>query len=373
MQAQAERDEAQMRPLFKAAFAEARRRNWNRTNWSLGAAPSWISPEEDSGDYRWNGGTVWTSLAYGFEGVPGLENTSQLILHARYRNHEEVPDPEKEGAFRRQDSLAGGARLRMGSVDTNCSLDAAYIREWNDQEDTSAYRVSLGVERRMTNNLWLSLSFGKEFGNEERKDPLLILGTFKLGYADKPTSISPVSPSAAPVVLRTPARASAAPVEPPAAVPAPAVETRSRSRATAATRVVFMPRGSATEKSRRPSTPDNAREAALPDGKSSSAIEKVRRPSTPAGAREATLPGESPGPSTTGKVKRPETPTGAREATLPDEKPGSAVPGKAKRPTTPTGAREAVLPADPAASSTPGKTKRPATPAGARDATLPNE
>ena len=364
MQEQAARDEAQMRPLFKAAFAEARRRNWNRSNWALGAAPSWISLGGDSEDFRWNGATAWTSLAYGFEGIPALENSSQLILHARYRNHEEVPDLQKEGAFKRQDSFAVGARLRIGTVDTNCSFDGAYLREWSERAETSAYRVSLGLERRMTNNLWLSLSFGKEFGREDQRDPLLILGTFKLGYAEKPAPIAPVSTAAVPVVLRE-SSARPAPVDEPLLDVPPATRSK-RSPGTAATRVVFLPQdaggAAATEKVKRPKASGSPREATLP---ADPVTEKIKRPTTPAGAREATLPGGT----ATEKVKRPSAPGGAREATLP----GGTATEKTPRPVTPAGAREATLPGEAPDPSSTKKTKRPLFPTGARDATLPPE
>ncbi len=202
MQLEADRREEAMRPLFKAAFAEARRRNWNRTNWSLGAAPSWIDPQGEGEDFLWNGATVWTSLAYGFEGIPVLEKSSQLILHARYRDHEEVPDPLNEAKFIRQNSVLLGARLRIGTVDTNASIDAGWIREWGSGRENRVGRVAVGLERRMTKNLWLSVTAGKEFGNEEKKDALTILANFKLGFGDDPAPVTSVPSSAIPVVLR---------------------------------------------------------------------------------------------------------------------------------------------------------------------------
>ena len=203
MQAEADRRTEQLRPLFKSAFEAARRRNWNRSNWSIGAAPSWISPSGATEDFRWNGITVWNSFAYGFEGVPVLERSSQLIVHARYRSREEVPDPELEGKFMRQDSFLAGARLRIGSVDTNVSLDGAYIREWADRGDRSSYRVSAALERRMTKNLWLSISAGQEIGSDDGKNALLILGNFKLGYGDGPAAPVAMPSSPTPVVFRS--------------------------------------------------------------------------------------------------------------------------------------------------------------------------
>jgi hypothetical protein len=66
----------------------SRKKNWNKSSWIIAAAPSWISTDGKTSNFRWNGGGIWSSLAYGFEGVPGLASNSQLIFHVRYRNNE---------------------------------------------------------------------------------------------------------------------------------------------------------------------------------------------------------------------------------------------------------------------------------------------
>jgi hypothetical protein len=198
----ASRREEAMRGLFKSAFDQARQENWNRTNWSLGAAPSWISPTGDGNSYRWNGATVWSSFAYGFEGVPVLEKSSQLILNLQYRNHEETTDPDHTGSILTQDSVFAGSRLRIGSADANLSLDAAYVREWGSGYRDSVFRIGLAVERRLTKNIWFSLSAGRTVGGGDRNDATLIQGGFKIGYGAEaePTTAQPAIP--VPVVYR---------------------------------------------------------------------------------------------------------------------------------------------------------------------------
>ena len=56
----------------------ARKRNWNRSSWIIGIAPSWISEDGSLNSLSWDGGGVWTTAAYGFEGVKVLENAAQL-------------------------------------------------------------------------------------------------------------------------------------------------------------------------------------------------------------------------------------------------------------------------------------------------------
>lgn len=171
---------------------DAKARNWNRSSWSLGLAPSWIDQAGDSGNYEWNGGAAWTSLAYGFDTEPflntGLDKTSQLILHLRYRNHEQIPDPAATGSFYTEDNALAALRLRIGSPEFNVALDGAYVREWNSGgRDGSSYRLAFIVERKMAANLWFRLSYGKEFDAPDGKDASLFLGSFHLGAGAEPS------------------------------------------------------------------------------------------------------------------------------------------------------------------------------------------
>jgi len=353
MQLEADRREAAMRPMFKAAFAEARRRNWNRTNWSLGAAPSWISPQGDGDDFRWNGATVWTSFAYGFEGIPVLEKSSQLILHARYRDHEEVPNPVKEGEFMRQDSLLLGGRLRIGTVDTNASIDAGWIREWGGGRENNVGRIAAGLERRMTKNLWLSLSAGKEFGNEDKDDALTILANFKLGFGDEPAPVTTMVMTPTPVVLRPEADAPPANDEDFAMAPPSGAEDA-------------VPR--VPPKAPRPNTPVNAGRAELPSAARAPA--KAERPAVSSDMRRAAPPpGTEPQPQTVPeKAQRPKS-SGARRADFPSATPiPAAAPPKANRPQSSTAIRRAATPP-----AMPAKANRPDPRGSGRRAVVPEE
>lgn len=178
--------------FIDAARKAAKERNWNRSSWSMGLAPSWIDKAGDSGNYDWNGGAAWTSLAYGFDTQPftdtSLEKNSQLILHLRYRNHDQIPDPAVTGSFYTEDNFLAALRLRVGSPDFNVSLDGAYVREWNaGTHDGSSYRLAFVLERKMAANLWFRLSYGKEFDTPDDKDSSLFLGSFHLGASEEAT------------------------------------------------------------------------------------------------------------------------------------------------------------------------------------------
>jgi hypothetical protein len=170
----------------EACRAAARKRNWNKSSWMIAYAPSWISTTGETKNFKWNGGGFWTSVAYGFEGFPKLEERSQIILHARYRTNEQVPDPETEGAFFNQDSLFLGARLRVGSEKATGSFEGVFLRSRPEGKsfDTSA-RYSVGIERRIAENLWFSLAFGGESGRANGANKGFVLTSFKWGFSEK--------------------------------------------------------------------------------------------------------------------------------------------------------------------------------------------
>lgn len=176
--------------------AEARKRNWKRTGFVIGAAPSWISTTGTTDKFRWNGGGVWASFAYGFEGVSGLQDNSQLIFHVRFRSNEQVPDPATPGNFFTQDSSYFGTRLRLGNPDTNVSFEGVYIRlkRAGEARDNS-YRYSLGFERRIAQNIWFQLALGSDAGRRDSNNQAFVRGTFNWGFTRKQEATSPSLPN----------------------------------------------------------------------------------------------------------------------------------------------------------------------------------
>jgi hypothetical protein len=171
---------------------EAQKRNWNRSSWIVGAAPSWISTDGQTKNLNWNGGGFWTSLAYGFEGVPGLEKRSQLILHARYRNREQVPDPSTTGSFLSQDSMFFGSRFRHGSPNFNGSFEYSFLRSRVSglSFDNSA-RLALGFERRIAGDTWFNLALGGETGRADGRNNGFVLTSFKWAFSERRNVPSP--------------------------------------------------------------------------------------------------------------------------------------------------------------------------------------
>jgi hypothetical protein len=179
------------RDAIRAAAAscqeKARARNWNNTSWIIAAAPSWLSKTGETGDFQYNGAGVWTSFAYGFEGIPGMEDTSQLILHARYRNKELVPATNAQGQFFLEDSVYLGGRFRVGKPDFIGNFEAVYLRNKPEhQRYDAAYRISVGAERKVANNLWFTVSFGGNGGRSDGHNKGFVLTSFKWALSPKP-------------------------------------------------------------------------------------------------------------------------------------------------------------------------------------------
>lgn len=174
--------------LADSCRERARKANWNRSSWTIAYAPSWITKVNDSGDegYKWNGGAAWTSIAYGFEGISALERIAQLILHARYRSRERVPDPVNGGTFLTQNSTMFGARFRAGSPKFGLNFEDTFIRTRVLGGATdNINRFSVGAEARITDNLYFVITSGSNLGSDNGQKRGFVLSSFKYGFNPK--------------------------------------------------------------------------------------------------------------------------------------------------------------------------------------------
>jgi hypothetical protein len=166
---------------------QLRKLTWNRSSWIIAGAPSWISPDGSTHKLQLNGGGIWTSYAYGFEGVAGLEKTSQLIFHLRYRLSEQVADPTNKGAFYQQNSFLAGVRLHIGSPDAIFNIESSFIHARPDRRGAEDYfRMAAGPELNIARDQWLSLSIGGEGGRRNASSQAFILAAFKYGLSGRP-------------------------------------------------------------------------------------------------------------------------------------------------------------------------------------------
>src|SRR5262249_49453270 len=124
----------------------------------------------------------------GFEKVKGLEDTAQLILHARYHVDENVPDAKVKGQFVKQDSAAVGGRLRILMAERfNLSLEGLWIHETPEGRPVSnSARASIGSEGKRASGLGLEFAVGGESGRRDGKNQAFALGTVKWGTSKEP-------------------------------------------------------------------------------------------------------------------------------------------------------------------------------------------
>jgi hypothetical protein len=176
----------QVEKAAKPLREEYKKKSWNRSSWVIAAAPSWISKDGTTSQLEANGFAAWTSLAYGFESVPGLKDNAQLILHGRFRSNESVPDPLNVGKFYQQKSTVAGASLRFGTANTIGSFEAAFVdARPTDRPNSDTLRITLAGEEQLADNVWLHFSVGGGSGESNGQNKLFILGAFKWAIGPK--------------------------------------------------------------------------------------------------------------------------------------------------------------------------------------------
>ncbi len=164
----------------------ARKANWNKSSWTVAFAPTWVSKNGQTSSFKWNGGALWTSFAYGFEGVPSLSKIGQLIFHARYRNREVVPDPLAKGKFVTQSSNFLGARFRAGNPAFAFNIEDSVIRSRPiGRKATTLNRFAFGAEARVTDNFYLVISAGGNVGGAQAQNKGFVMTSFKYGFNRK--------------------------------------------------------------------------------------------------------------------------------------------------------------------------------------------
>jgi hypothetical protein len=170
--------------LFLEGLEKIRAQSWGRTSWNVAWAPTWVSPTGKAGDLESEGFTTWSTFALGFEDVRALKGRLQFLAHLRYRANEMTTDAN-EVKFK-QDTLFAAGRLRWGRADLNFSLEGAYLRTWHGPDGNgSAFRVGVGLEKKVSENIWLVVSAGEDFGGSG-SDELFAVGALRFGSSDSP-------------------------------------------------------------------------------------------------------------------------------------------------------------------------------------------
>jgi hypothetical protein len=166
---------------YLKAKEAAEKRAEQASIWTVALGSSWVSPNGSYNNLQGEGMGFWTTYK------TGVGTNSQLLFHTSYRSNERLKVKSNTNQFVNADTLMGGVRLMTGDRDFRFSLETTYNREspsgGNPTNDYLYY--GLGVEPRVGENLWLSLSFGGTTGRQNGSDVQIITGlkwNFNTGY-----------------------------------------------------------------------------------------------------------------------------------------------------------------------------------------------
>jgi hypothetical protein len=158
-----------IKPKILAAKNRAKKRALDKPVWTLGVGTSLISTTGKYFDFRGDGTGAWTTFK------TGLGGDSELILHGYYRSGARSED--RNVGFTNVDTLTTAARIRTGSENFKFSMETAYNFETQSGKASNSYfSFGLGVEPKITDKLWLSLSMSGSPGKQTGSDVQIFSG-----------------------------------------------------------------------------------------------------------------------------------------------------------------------------------------------------
>jgi hypothetical protein len=132
----------------------------------------------------------WVSFNYGFENLPSLQKALQFTASFRRVKGEIVVDPADKAKFVAQESRLIGLKLYGRTETANLFIESSRKRSTiigREAERTNLF--VLGAERKVTDNVWLTIAMGTRRGGTAA-NPTYVSTGLKFGYEDTP-SIKP--------------------------------------------------------------------------------------------------------------------------------------------------------------------------------------
>ena len=168
---------------MKVCYAGLADRTWNGSALLVGIAQARITDSEVGAGAHAKPRGIWVSYGFGFEGIPSLQRTLHLTATLRSLRAERVVDPLDAKAFVSQDSRLLGAKLfRRGSF-VNAALELSVQRTTiSGRASQTLHSRAFGVERKISDNLWLVAAFGSKRGSGEGSQSYVTTG-LKFGTA----------------------------------------------------------------------------------------------------------------------------------------------------------------------------------------------
>jgi len=177
--------------IWSNAVADFNKNKWQGTIWTAAIAPTWNSQSGKISELSGSGFTAWSTAAWGTKNFLRMNTTDsvnlQFIGEVRYRDGEHVTDPDDKTRVATQNSFLAAARVRIGTVTFNGFAEGGYVRVWHGLNgDGDGWRGAVGVEKKLTTNIWLVISAGEQFGEATAKtNNLFAVSSLRFGTADK--------------------------------------------------------------------------------------------------------------------------------------------------------------------------------------------
>lgn len=179
---------------WNEAVNRARAKIWNKSNWSIGIAPVWVSKDGNSGKLHPAGLGVYSALSYGFEdlGEDYLARNVQIVLSGLHRTKDLVEDPSDKTKKIEQDSTKAALQFRVrgpdfGNTDPKdpslvFNIEADYDHaDRKALADTDYWTFSAGADIRIDKELVLKVSVGGETKRKDNGESSFVLGRLKWG------------------------------------------------------------------------------------------------------------------------------------------------------------------------------------------------
>lgn len=161
-------------------------RTWNATGLLVGLAISKISGRDAAVLPDATPKGYWVSYNYGFEGIKSLQQSLQFTASWRLLRQEIVTDPLDKTKFVSQTSRLFGLKLYGKTDMANLFIEVSRKRSAIAGRDAEQANLFVfGAEKKVADNLWLTLAMGTKRGGTDA-NPTFVSTGLKFGYEDKP-------------------------------------------------------------------------------------------------------------------------------------------------------------------------------------------
>jgi hypothetical protein len=188
LKAASEADEEKVAKDSTRCYNNRTSARWNASAWTVSLGGAWTSDSGNFNDRKTSTHGIWTTYAYGFEGMDMLSGSAQLILHLRAINDERVADPTTTGQFVNQDSRVAGLGFKLGSESLNGTVQWSYqrLKLENQSSTDKVRRLSIGLDWKVAPDLWLVATVGGEGGRQNGESKSFVLAGLRYGLSPTP-------------------------------------------------------------------------------------------------------------------------------------------------------------------------------------------